>query len=70
MPGSSPKSSQVLFKDKGRDLPRLDCGGLVRYLLLHGLGVALPSYTEDYGTLNEGKARHLDQCSNPADEGA
>lgn len=45
----------VPFKDKGRDLSGFDCWGLVRYVLLHGFGVEVPSYTEDYRTSKDGE---------------
>lgn len=44
----------VPFLDKGRGLSGWDCWGAVRFGLLNGFGVEVPSYTEDYTTTKEG----------------
>jgi len=42
------------FCEKGRGLSGFDCWGAVRWGLLYGFGVEVPSYTEDYATTQEG----------------
>jgi len=46
---------QVPFREKGRDLSGFDCWGAVRYGLQRLYGIEVPSYTEDYVSVREGR---------------
>lgn len=43
----------VPFLEKGRSLTGFDCWGVVSYGLLHGFGIEVPSYTDDYTTTHD-----------------
>lgn len=43
----------VPFLKKGRDMSGWDCWGAVRFGLLNGFGVEVPSFTEDYTTSDD-----------------
>ena len=45
----------VPFTEKGRDLDGWDCWGVVRWGLLHGFGIEVPSYCDDYMSTEEGQ---------------
>lgn len=45
----------IPFKEHGRDKTGADCWGLFRLFYKEHLGIELPSYTEDYEDLDNGK---------------
>lgn len=44
------------WKEKGRDPTGFDCWGLLRFIYLEEYGLELPSFSDSYKTVEDGKA--------------
>ena len=49
----------IPYKDKGRDFNGCDCWGIVQLVYKHELNILLPSYIEDYASIEELKEIEL-----------